>query len=62
MTCWINCKTGLPRERFRQEMEARARGRYREFLGAITPGGLKATFTCQESRLLGPGILRQARD
>jgi nucleotide-binding universal stress UspA family protein len=55
-------KTGLPRERFRQEMEAWAQGRYREFLGAINLGGLKATFTCQESPLVGLGILRQARD
>ena len=55
-------KTGLPQERLRQEMEAWAQGRYREFLGAINLGGLKATFTCQESPLVGPGILRQARD
>jgi SulP family sulfate permease len=55
-------KTGLPRERFRQEIEASAQRRYREFLGAIDLGGLKATFTCQESPLVGLGILTQARD
>jgi nucleotide-binding universal stress UspA family protein len=55
-------KTGLPRERFRQEMEAWAQERYREFSRAIDLGGLKATFTCQESPLVGLGILRQARD
>ena len=52
--------TGLPREQFRQEMEAWAQRRYREFVGALDLGGLKATFICRESPLVGPGILRQA--
>jgi nucleotide-binding universal stress UspA family protein len=43
-------------------MEAWAQERYREFSRAIDLGGLKATFTCQESPLVGLGILRQARD
>jgi nucleotide-binding universal stress UspA family protein len=55
-------KTGLPRERFRQEMEAWAQGRYQEFLQPIALGGLKATFTCQESPVVGLGILGQARE
>ncbi len=55
-------KTGLPRERLRQEIEAWAQARYREFSGAIDPGTLETIFTCQESPLVPAGILRQARN
>jgi nucleotide-binding universal stress UspA family protein len=53
-------KTGIPRGRFREELESWAQNRYREFQKAVTWGRLSATFACEESPVVARAILRQA--
>jgi nucleotide-binding universal stress UspA family protein len=53
-------KTGVPRDQFRQEMEAWAQEQHRVSLGGVDLRGLKIALVCQESPLVARAILQQA--